>query len=240
MTSNELSADDRKRAEQIYKRALWIGHGVRFVAFISFCFFRVLDLPSGVAMGVLGGISSNFIQQFAEQQVKNAGLSLERIEKHLIPFTTTPTSEPFVVRPEGAAGLGKSCFLISVVFLAFSAVGQTGPKPSNVYIAGVVFSCALMALSVYMMSRPLVLRLDAQGVRGWSSIFKQRYVNWDQVAVVEVQQSFNCMGKPHFKTVVFLDHENRPLIKVPLTFPVIEPKCADTFVAQIEARLNAE
>lgn len=240
MASPELSPEQQKRATQIYKRAMWIGFGIYFGAIIVLSLLRVLHSQSSVAMGVMGGLASGVIRQFAEQRVSRVGLSLARVERHAIPMIATPIEDSLVFHSESAARLGRFTLLISGISLGMSILGQTGPKPSAAYLAGIVFSCALGMLSLYLMSKPLVLQLNTQGVTAWSSDFKPRRVAWDQVVAVEVQQPFDCMGKPGSKTLVFIGHDDVPLIKMPLAFPAILPEQVDEFIAQVEAKLRGE
>ncbi|BCM91311.1 hypothetical protein IAD21_03181 [Abditibacteriota bacterium] len=252
MTPPQLSPQQRKQADQIYNRGLWTGGFLAFgvlmllnviTASASGFISRVTHHATGNPVGWTSGLvvlAGLFVNAFATRQVRRAGLSLDHIESRSIPKTITQFhGNPIVLRAENSVGLGIAGLIACGAMLFILRAIQESSEPFSPFFIdfGMVLFIVMGGSSLYLLTKPIALQLDALGVKGSKNGFWSRRVSWEQVSTMEIRQAFNYKGLPTLKTLVFLNNSNSILIRVPLSSFIIEPDQIDEFITSVEAKL---
>ncbi len=250
MSSPQLSPEQREEADKIFKRGLWTGWFLAFgvlmlltviIIFVSRGVFHAKG--SGGWIGSLTVLVGVFTNAFATRQVRSAGLSLDHVESHSILRTATHfQGEPIALHSPHSEWLGILGLVLSCVMLFGLWSLQKSVEPFSPFFAAIclVLVIAMCLGALYLMTDPAALLIDSQGIQGSKNGFWSHHVSWEKVATMEIRDAFNYKGALQLKTLIFRDHANAILIKVPLSSFTVKTDQIDSLVAQIEAKLSGD
>ncbi len=250
MTSSQLSPEQREEADKIFKASLRIGGAVGFCAFMGLMiatdYITSRIFHKEINSGVFGGIAILVVlyaNWFATRQVRNAGLSLDRVERHLIPKTiTTYSGTPFELHSNATrrdAWWGVAVLAVFFVLLIWVQVSQNAfPLPMLALLFCMLAVCLLQVR--FRLSNPPLLRLDSHGVFTSAQHFWSRGIPWTDIKEAEFQQFFDYKGNILVRKLIFRKTQQRGFVTVTFVKSRFSEQQVREIVTQIEAIFTSE
>ncbi|BCM91310.1 hypothetical protein IAD21_03180 [Abditibacteriota bacterium] len=250
MTSPQLSQQQREQADKIFKRA-WLQGLIGVWAFglvfhLLIASFAHFIFQQEVKPSWISGLIVMYLfmgHNYATQQVRKAGLSLDRTETRFIPKTAGQfEGGPIIYKSRFTIKAGRICLIFWTLLLGvlggLYSQGQMNMSP----VAAPIWLCFMGFLwlsSAYYASGPVLFRLDSNGIYSFFGFWPRR-IKWSSIAGLEVKSAFSYTAVPTGQILTFRDAKNNTLLVVPLKEKTTDGAEDESLVAQVEAKLSGE